>query len=79
VIVDFEGSRVADQSALAAIEALAAKYDARGKTLVLRHLSRDCHRLLHRAGQLMVDSDDDPVYGVAVDYSVRPGALGAAH
>ncbi|GHD99401.1 sulfate permease [Defluviimonas sp. 20V17] len=79
VIVDFAGSRVADQSALAAIEALAAKYDARGKTLVLRHLSRDCHRLLHRAGQLMVDSDDDPTYGVAVDYSVRPGALGAAH
>lgn len=79
VIVDFAGSRVADQSALAAIEALAAKYEERGKTLALRHLSRDCHRLLHRAGQLMVDSEDDPTYGIAVDYSVRPGALGAAH
>ena len=79
VIVDFAGSRVADQSALAAIETLAAKYEARGKTLVLRHLSRDCHALLNRAGQLMVDSEDDPDYGIAVDYGVRPGALGAAH
>ena len=79
VIVDFAGSRVADQSALAAIETLAAKYEARGKTLVLRHLSRDCHALLNRAGQLMIDSEDDPDYGIAVDYGVRPGALGAAH
>ena len=79
VIVDFAGSRVADQSALAAIETLAAKYESRGKTLVLRHLSRDCHALLNRAGQLMVDSEDDPDYGIAVDYGVRPGALGAAH
>ena len=79
VIVDFAASRVADQSALAAIEALAARYEARGKVLVLRHLSRDCHALLHRAGQLMVDSDDDPDYGIAVDYGVRAGALGGAH
>jgi hypothetical protein len=35
---------------------------------VLRHLTHDCHRLLNRAGQLMVDSDDDPEYGIAVDY-----------
>ncbi|MFC2969765.1 SulP family inorganic anion transporter [Acidimangrovimonas pyrenivorans] len=79
VIVDFAGSRVADQSALAAIEALAARYEAQGKRLVLRHLSRDCYRLLARAGQLMVDSADDPDYGVAVDYGIRPGALGGAH
>ncbi|MDI3336814.1 SulP family inorganic anion transporter [Defluviimonas aestuarii] len=76
VIVDFDGSRVADQSALAAIEALAARYEAQGKTLVLRHLSRDCHALLNRAGQLMVDSEDDPDYGIAVDYDVKAGVLG---
>ncbi len=76
VIVDFDGSRVADQSALAAIEALAARYEAQGKTLVLRHLSRDCHALLNRAGQLMVDSEDDPDYGIAVDYGVKAGVLG---
>jgi SulP family sulfate permease len=76
VIVDFARSRVVDQSALQAIESLASKYEAEGKTLVLRHLSRDCHQLLTKAGHLMVDSDDDPEYQVAVDYSVRTGILG---
>lgn len=79
VIVDFMNSRVADQSALQAIEALAGKYQARGTRLELRHLSRDCHTLLARAGQLMVDSDDDPDYGVAVHYGVRIGRFGGAH
>ena len=79
VIVDFLDSRVVDQSALQAIEDVAFKYEARGKTLQLRHLSHDCHRLLNRAGQLMVDSDDDPDYGIAVDYSVQTGILGGEH
>jgi len=47
--------------------------------LRLRHLSRDCHRLLTKAGQLMVDSDDDPDYQIAVDYGVQTGRLGAGH
>ena len=76
VIVDFAGSRVADQSALQAIEALAGKYEAAGKRIQLRHLSRDCHELLTKAGHLMVDSDDDPDYEIAVDYDVRTGILG---
>ncbi len=79
VIVDFMNSRVVDQSALQAIEALASKYEAQGKNLQLRHLSRDCHRLLNRAGQLMVDSNDDPNYGLAVDYYVKTGSLGSGH
>jgi len=76
VIVDFMNSRVVDQSALQAIEGLASKYEALGKTLQLRHLSRDCHKLLNRAGQIMVDSDNDPDYGIAVDYEVKTGILG---
>ncbi|MGD9862330.1 MAG: SulP family inorganic anion transporter [Pseudodonghicola sp.] len=76
VIVDFADSRVVDQSALQAIEAVAAKYEAEGKQIQLRHLSRDCHRLLTKAGHLMVDSDDDPDYALAVNYSVRTGILG---
>ncbi|MFT5787020.1 MAG: SulP family sulfate permease [Ascidiaceihabitans sp.] len=76
VIVDFTDSRVADQSALQAIEAVAAKYEAAGKRIQLRHLSRDCHQLLTKAGHLMIDSDDDPEYEIAVDYSVRTGILG---
>jgi len=79
VIVDFMRSRVVDQSALQAIEDLAARYQAVGKTLRLRHLSRDCHKVLQRAGQLIVDSDDDPDYAIATDYSVRTGAFGGAH
>ncbi len=79
VIVDFADSRVADQSALTAIEQMAARYETAGKQLQLRHLSHDCHRLLSKAGQLIVDSDDDPDYGIAVDYSVRTGVLGAGH
>tara|TARA_R100000935_G_scaffold4464_6_gene10616 strand:- start:24328 stop:25965 length:1638 start_codon:yes stop_codon:yes gene_type:complete len=79
VIVDFMRSRVVDQSALQAIEDLARRYEALGKTLQLRHLSRDCHKLLSKAGQLMVDSDDDPEYAIAVDYSVKTGAFSGAH
>ena len=79
VIVDFMNSRVVDQSALQAIEDLAMKYEGLGKTLQLRHLSHDCHRVLNKAGQLMVDSDDDPDYGLVVDYHVRTGSFGGGH
>lgn len=79
VVVDFEDSRVVDQSALTAIEAIAGKYEAAGKQLQLRHLSRDCHQLLTKAGQLMIDSDDDPDYQIAVDYQVRTGQLAGGH
>ncbi len=76
VVIEFARSRVVDQSALQAIEAVALKYEAAGKRVQLRHLSRDCHDLLSKAGHLMVDSDDDPDYEVAVDYSVRTGVFG---
>ncbi|NND22131.1 MAG: SulP family inorganic anion transporter, partial [Silicimonas sp.] len=79
VVVDFADSRVVDQSALTAIEAMAAKYQDAGKELQLRHLSRDCHTLLAKAGQLMIDSDDDPDYQLAVDYQVRTGQLAGGH
>lgn len=76
VVIEFARSRVVDQSALQAIEAVALKYEALGKKVQLRHLSRDCHDLLTKAGHLVVDSDDDPDYEVAVDYSVKTGILG---
>ena len=79
VIIDFADSRVVDQSALQAIEAVAAKYEAAGKQIQLRHLSKDCHQLLINAGHLVVDSDDDPEYGLAVDYGVRTGILAGGH
>ncbi len=79
VIVDFADSRVVDQSALTAIEAVAERYEAAGKSLQLRHLSHDCHQLLSKAGQLIVDSDDDPDYQIATDYSVQTGILAGGH
>ena len=79
VIVDFLNSRVVDQSALQAVEVLASRYEGLGKELQLRHLSRDCHRLLNRAGQLMIDSGDDPDYGLVVDYAVKTGSFGGGH
>jgi SulP family sulfate permease len=75
VIIDFSNSRVVDQSALQAIEDIAAKYNAAGKSLKLRHLSRDCRQLLAKSGQLVIDSDDDPDYGIAADYGVQTGRL----
>ena len=76
VIIDFIRSKVIDQSALKAIEDIADKYNSLGKKIKLRHLTRDCHKLLSNSGQLVVDSDDDPDYGVAVDYDVKLGIFG---
>ena len=79
VIVDFMRSRVVDQSALQAINDVAAKYESLGKTIRLRHLSRDCHRLLNKSGQLVIDEENDPEYGLAVDYSVKTGVFSGGH
>ena len=76
IIIDFARSKVIDQSALKAIEDIADKYNSYGKKVKLRHLTRDCHKLLSKAGQLVVDSDDDPDYGLAVDYDVKLGIFG---
>lgn len=79
VIVDFAESRVADQSALSAIETLTEKYREHGKDIQLRHLSADCRRLLGQTGMIVVESDDDPEYQVAADYEVRTGLFGSGH
>ncbi len=76
VIIDFANSKVIDQSALKAIEDIAERYSKLGKQVKLRHLTKDCHSLLRKTGQLIVDSDDDPDYGIAVDYGVKLGIFG---
>ncbi len=55
VIINFKHSRVADHSAIDAISLIAEKYKQLGKKLHLRHVSKECKRLLGRAGD-MVDS-----------------------
>ncbi|MBB1440377.1 SulP family inorganic anion transporter [Shewanella sp. SG41-4] len=68
VIIDFQNSRVADHSALEAIDTLAERYVAAGKRLHLRHLSQDCKALLHKARDLVeVNLIEDPHYKVADD------------
>ncbi len=68
VILEFRNSRVADHSAIEAIDTLAEKYIRAGKQLHLRHLSPECRVLLHKAGDLVeVNMLEDPVYHVADD------------
>jgi sulfate permease, SulP family len=70
VVIDFRESRVIDHSGLEVIDALAASYEAAGKTLHLVHLSPDCKKLLHKARKMVeVSIIEDPQYEVAVDYA----------
>ncbi|MCL4116422.1 UNVERIFIED_CONTAM: hypothetical protein GTU68_031641 [Idotea baltica] len=65
VIVDFANSRVTDHSAIEAIDTIADRYAALGKTLHLRHLSQDCVAMLHKAGSLVeANVAEDPIYKV---------------
>ena len=68
MIIDFRHSRVADHSAIEAIDSLAERYLNAGKILQLRHLSEECHRLLKKAGALVeVNILEDPRYRVVND------------
>jgi SulP family sulfate permease len=68
VIIEFQNSRVADHSAIEAIDTLAERYIKAGKTLHLRHLSEECRQLLKKAGSLVeVNVLEDPRYHVADD------------
>ncbi len=68
IIVEFRGTRVADHSAIEAIDALAERYKRVGKTLHIRHLSPECYKLLEKAGGLVeINYAEDPRYHVATD------------
>ncbi|TMO56697.1 SulP family inorganic anion transporter [Pseudoalteromonas phenolica] len=68
VIIEFKYSRVADHSAIEAIDSLAERYKKAGKTVHLRHLSPDCIQLLNKAKDLVeVNVIEDPNYKVASD------------
>ena len=68
VIVDFKESRIADQSAIEAINKLAERYQKAGKTIHLRHLSKDCIKLVKKAEAICdVNVVEDPNYFVAID------------
>lgn len=66
VVIEFRDARVADQSAVEAIDALAARYQQAGKTLHLRHLSPDCLEILGKAKSMVeVNAFEDPHYHIA--------------
>tara|TARA_R110002049_G_scaffold13509_3_gene58856 strand:+ start:208335 stop:209864 length:1530 start_codon:yes stop_codon:yes gene_type:complete len=68
VIIEFQNSRVADHSAIEAIDTLAERYIKAGKKLHLRHLSTECRQLLTKAGDMVeVNVMEDPHYHVADD------------
>ncbi|WP_318461132.1 SulP family inorganic anion transporter [Photobacterium leiognathi] len=68
VIIDFAKSRVADHSAIEAIDTIAERYANRDKTIHIRHLSPECRKLLQKAGNLVeVNVLEDPTYKVASD------------
>lgn len=68
VIIEFQRSRVSDHSGIEALDTLADRYQALGKTLHIRHLSPECVILLEKAGDLCeVNRLEDPTYHVATD------------
>jgi SulP family sulfate permease len=68
VIVDFKESRIMDQSAIEAVNKLTERYLKEGKTIHLRHLSKDCIKLIQKAEKICdVNVVEDPNYFVAID------------
>ncbi len=68
VIIDFRESRVVDMSAIEALNKITERYLKVGKKVHLKHLSRDCRRLLNNADDIIeINVLEDPTYKVAVD------------
>jgi sulfate permease, SulP family len=68
VIIDFKESRIADMSAIDAVNKITERYAKLNKTVHLRHLSSDCKKLLQNADKVIeVNILEDPTYNVAVD------------
>ncbi len=68
VIIDFSESRVADMSAIEALNVLTEKYLAAGKKIHLKHLSKDCIKLIKNAEKIVdINILKDPTYMVVSD------------
>lgn len=68
IVVDFKESRIADMSAIEAVNILTERYRKQGKRVRLRYLSEDCKRLLANADAIIdVNIMDDPTYKVVTD------------
>ena len=68
VFIDFKESRVADMSAIDALNRLTERYRETGKKLHLKHLSPDYQRPLKNAGDMIdVNILEDPFYPVVTN------------
>ena len=68
VVIDFAESRVVDMSAIEALNKVTERYAKSGKKIHLKHLSKDCLRLIKNAESLIeVNIIEDPTYKVVVD------------
>ena len=71
VEIDFVEARISDHSAIEAIFALVEKYQAEGKSIVLKHLSEDCKVLLYKSSPIFTgiieEAIDDPRYHLAAN------------
>jgi SulP family sulfate permease len=68
VIIDFKESRVADMSAIEALNVITHRYHKIGKKVHLRHLSKDCIQLLNNAETIIdVNIMEDPTYKLVVN------------
>jgi len=77
--IDFVEARISDHSAIEAIFALVEKYQAEGKKIILKHLSKDCKVLLYKASPIFTDiieeAIDDPRYHLAANPENFPKPL----
>lgn len=68
IILDFADSRIADMSAIEAVNRLTERYLKVGKKIEMQHLSSDCIKLFQNAEAIIkVNILEDPKYKVAAD------------
>jgi SulP family sulfate permease len=71
VEIDFVESRVSDHSAIEAISGIVEKYHQAGKTIKLKHLSKECKILLYKRDDkfhdIIIEDIEDPRYHLAAD------------
>jgi len=69
--IDFIDSKVSDHSGVEAVRIIVNKYEALGKSVMLKHLSPDCKRVLKKANpkfdEIIISDIDDPRYYVATE------------
>ncbi|MBF8982346.1 SulP family inorganic anion transporter [Lutibacter sp. B2] len=68
VVIDFMHARIFDHSGIESINTLSEKYKSVGKTIHLRHLSKECCEVIKDSKEIVeVNIIEDPEYHIALD------------